>query len=114
MVTQHRNERIACEQNTNSTAEAVRKVKHRERNFGTALSHKSRRNERERHAHRNRNRERRTRRQNNLDNFRPARTQARHKVRIVKIIREPNVERMVNDTANTDAPSPQSRTFRRS
>ena len=102
MVSEFRNQDVACEQNTNGTAEAIRKVKHRERDFGTALSHKPSRNERERHTNRNCNRERRTCRQHHLQNFRAARAQLRHKIRIVKVIRNPNVHRVVNQPANAN------------
>ena len=69
MVTEHGNERIARDQDTDCRTEAVREVEHRERDFGTALAHEPCRDKRERHAHRNRDRERRTSRKHNLCNL---------------------------------------------
>ena len=103
MVTNLWNQEIAGRQDTDGRTQAIRKVKHRERNFSTALAHKTRGNEGERHAHRNRNRESRTCRKGDLRQFSPTRRKGGCPRRIVEYPGQPNVQRVVRDTANTDS-----------
>lgn len=102
MVAEHRDKRVAREQNTDSGTKAVRKVKHRQRNFGTTLAHKPGSDERECHTHGNRNRERGARRKNHLRDFGTDMAKACRKFAIEEEPGEQIVERMVGDTANTN------------
>ena len=102
MVTNLWNQEIAGRQDTDGRTQAVRKVKHRKRNFGAALAHKTCGNKGERHADCNRNRECRARGKCDLRDFSTARRKRSGPRRIVEYSGKPNVQRVVCNTANTD------------
>lgn len=103
VVTENGDERIARKQNADGRTQAVRKVEHRERDFGAALAHEPGGNEGERHADRNRDGERAACRKDDLHDFGTAGTQPRHKRGIVENPREPVVQRVVRHATDTDS-----------